>query len=234
MADESKCTMPISPIDPSCATNVSRSSVQPINLLPGKEASLHCVLLSSLNSATCVTHLNKQLSLHWVDENGDPVKDDSECHIKQQSECDVTLTVALRSPKSVTFRCKAVVKNKMWTSSEVKVRLSAPAGKGRGFAIDLDQPQSGAGDQRDQSNQDMVGTIAGVLGAVVLMAAAAVFVMKKRRTNTRLPSESHTLSGSCDLNSDNVIYADIILPAASDRVCVPQSDTTEYACVCYT
>lgn len=40
-----------------------------------------------------------------------------------------------------------------------------------------------AGDQRDQSNQDMVGTIAGVLGAVVLMAAAAVFVMKKRRTS---------------------------------------------------
>lgn len=35
------------------------------------------------------------------------------------------------------------------------------------------------------------------------------------------------------MNADDVIYADIILPAGSDFVLVHENDSTEYACVRY-
>lgn len=36
------------------------------------------------------------------------------------------------------------------------------------------------------------------------------------------------------MNMDDVIYADIIFPLGSDRVCVHECDSTEYACIQYT
>lgn len=35
------------------------------------------------------------------------------------------------------------------------------------------------------------------------------------------------------MNASDVIYADIILPAASDRLWVQEHESTEYACVMY-
>ncbi|XP_069371326.1 uncharacterized protein [Paralichthys olivaceus] len=103
-----------------------------------------------------------------------------------------------------------------------------PKGKGRVLVID-------PGPEIQGRNQDMIGAAVGVAGCVVLSAAVAVFVLNRRRTNNQLSEGpcSDKSSTITVVNTDDVIYADIILPSGSDRVWDHDCESTEYSCVRY-
>ncbi|XP_062266765.1 uncharacterized protein LOC133973129 [Platichthys flesus] len=202
-------------------------SAPELKLLPGKTVSLQCVLLSFLENAHCLNGLDQLISLTWVDEADAEIQDDAQHQITHRPHCDVTLTVAFQSPKSLKFRCRATVNGRVQTSEELLVRAPAPKGKGRGLVIDLDSETQG-------SNHDTIGAAVGVAGFVVLAVVVAVFVLNRRRTNNQLPDEPFSdVNSTVVMDTDDVIYADIILPGGSDRVWVPDVEPTEYSCVQY-
>ncbi|XP_032398807.1 uncharacterized protein LOC116706215 isoform X2 [Etheostoma spectabile] len=58
--------------------------------------------------------------------------------------------------------------------------------------------------------------------------------LEPKNQGSQVPDEScYTASTNNVMNADDVIYADIILPAASDRVWVDECESTEYASVRY-
>ncbi|XP_034435821.1 uncharacterized protein LOC117758334 isoform X1 [Hippoglossus hippoglossus] len=207
------------------STNTLISALE-LKLLPGKTVSLQCVLLSFMENRHCLTNREQEISLTWVDEANAEIQGDGQHRITQWSPCDVTLTVAFQSPERVKFRCQATVNGRVLTSVELWVRAAAPKGKGRGLVI---EPEN------QGRNQDTIGAAVGVAGCVVLAAAVAVFVLNRRRTNNQLPDEpcSDEYSTINVMNTDDVIYAEIILPGGSDRVWVPDLESTEYSCVQY-
>ncbi|XP_026174701.1 uncharacterized protein LOC113137336 [Mastacembelus armatus] len=196
-----------------------------LNFIPGKTASLQCVLLTYMEQGHCYTQLKQQVGLMWVDESGAEVEEDFQHQIKQHSSCDVTLTVTLPSPENKTFRCLATVNDQLHTSVEMRVRAQASIWKGRGFITETEH-------QGDQ--QYMIGASIGVGSCVVLTAVIAMFLWNRRKTNgQQLDEPSSPQSLTNDVMDTDVIYADIILPVGSDRVWVTECDSTEYACIQY-
>uniref|UniRef100_UPI0037E8D680 uncharacterized protein isoform X2 n=1 Tax=Semicossyphus pulcher TaxID=241346 RepID=UPI0037E8D680 len=128
-------------------------------------------------------------------------------------------------PGKMRFRCRATVGEQVQTSEELYVRVPGPKRGGRGFIIEAETEKQGG-------NQDTVGLTVGVVGCAVLSALVAVFVVKKRRTSRQLPKESCNMTTSNnDVNADDVVYAEILLPVASGRVLIQDSEPTEYAYV---
>ncbi|XP_074471308.1 uncharacterized protein LOC141755894 isoform X2 [Sebastes fasciatus] len=215
--DDSKCTLEIKDLT---AEDVGRHRCQQrpdffsplntsseLNLMSGKTLSLQCILLTYVEAGHFYTDDLHQVRLAWVDEAGTEIQQDSQHQIKQESLCDVTLTVSLQSPDNRKFRCQATVGEQVQTSVEF------PGG-----------------------NQDVIGAAVGVVGCVALTALVALFVVNRRRTNSQLPDESSsTTSTNNGMNADDdVIYADIIFPVGPpDRVWVYECESTEYACVRY-
>ncbi|KAA8583208.1 uncharacterized protein LOC116706215 isoform X1 [Etheostoma spectabile] len=236
--EDSKCTLQIKDLT---AEDVGRHRCQQrpnvfsphntspeLKLMPGKTVSLQCILLTFVEEGHCRAQLH-QVSLMWLDEAGNGVHEDSQHRIKQESLCAVTLTLTLQRPEDKKFRCQATVGEQVHISVELRVTVPALKGRGRGFIIDLEPKNQGGG-----SNQDMMGAAVGVVGCVVVTALVAFFVVKRRRTSSQVPDEScYTASTNNVMNADDVIYADIILPAASDRVWVDECESTEYASVRY-
>ncbi|KAF0023273.1 hypothetical protein F2P81_023903 [Scophthalmus maximus] len=194
-----------------------------LNLLPAKTVSLQCVFLTFVDQRHCYTVKRQWVRLTWVDVSGAKIQEDSQHQIIERSSCDITLTVKHQRPENKKFRCQARVADQVLTSVEFRVRAPALKGKGRGIAVDLEPEGQGR-------NQDTVGAAVGVVGCVVVTAVAAVFVLNRRRTNSQLPSEVQSSTNNVT-NTDDVIYADIIVPIGSDRVWVNECETTEYACV---
>ncbi|XP_036942223.1 uncharacterized protein LOC119012467 isoform X2 [Acanthopagrus latus] len=197
------------------------SAAPEVNLMPGKTVSLRCFLLGH-----CDTQL-QPVSLVWVDETGAEIQEDSQHQVEKQDSCDITLTVTFQSPQDRRFRCQATAGDQVQTSEELRVRVPALKGRGRGLIIDL------APEDQDDS-QDLSGAAVGVVACVVLAALVAAFVVNKRRTRNQLPDESSNTTSTNNVTSaDDVIYADVILPVASDCVWTHESETTEYACIRY-
>ncbi|XP_058470134.1 uncharacterized protein LOC131444033 [Solea solea] len=200
-----------------------------INLTPAKTVSLQCVF-RVVEKRYCRTKLNKRLSLMWVDEAGAEIQADSQHHIMQRSSCDITLTVTYQSPENMTFRCQATVARQVFTSVELQVRASAVKGKGRGLIFEIETEYQGY-------NQDTIGAAVGVVACVALTVAVAVFARRRRRTRTNGQQHNESCSAqssTCNaVNTDDVIYADIIHPSGSDSVWVHECESTEYACVQY-
>lgn len=88
--------------------------------MPGKTVSLQCVLLTSVELGHCIAHL-QQVSLTWVDEAGAEIQEDSQHQIKQETSCDITLSVTFQSPENKKFRCRATVDGQVQTSVELRV-----------------------------------------------------------------------------------------------------------------
>ncbi|XP_042359846.1 uncharacterized protein LOC121955823 [Plectropomus leopardus] len=194
-----------------------------LNLMPGTTVSLQCVLLSYMEDGLCST---AQVSLMWVDESGTEIQEDSQHQIKQASACATTLTVTIKTPENKKFRCQATVGEEVQRSVELRVRVQARKGRGRGLLVELEPENRGR-------NQDAIGAAVGVAGCVVL-AMVALFVVNKRRADSqRLDETCYTISKNDVVNTADVIYADIILPAGHDRVWVRECEATEYACVRY-
>ncbi|XP_019947123.2 uncharacterized protein [Paralichthys olivaceus] len=210
------------------STYETYNSAPELKLLPNKTVSLQCVLLSFVENAHCLNNRQQGISLKWVDGAGAEIQTDAQHQITQWSCCDITLTVAFRSPESLKFRCQATVLERVQTSVELLVTAPAPKGKGRVLVID-------PGPEIQGRNQDMIGAAVGVAGCVVLSAAVAVFVLNRRRTNNQLSEGpcSDKSSTITVVNTDDVIYADIILPSGSDRVWDHDCESTEYSCVRY-
>ncbi|XP_054474763.1 uncharacterized protein LOC129107328 [Anoplopoma fimbria] len=230
---DSKCTLQIKDLTaedvgrhrcPKRPDVSSRTSPE-LNLMPGKTVTLQCILLSFLQNRHCYKAL--QVGLAWVDEAGAEIQEDSQHQIKQESPCNVILTVAFQSPPNRKFRCRATVGKQVQTSVELLVRVPALKGKGRGIVIDLKPGNQGG-------NRDTIGAAVGVVGCVVLAGLVALFVVNRRRRRSQLQDEScYTTSTNNVLNADDVVYADIMLPIDPDRVWVHEYESTEYACVQY-
>ncbi|XP_033504992.1 uncharacterized protein LOC117271027 [Epinephelus lanceolatus] len=206
------------------SSDITPTAMPELNLMPGKTVSLQCILLSYVEDGQCQTPLH-QVSLTWVDEAGTEIQENSQHQIRKDSSCAVTLTVTLKSPKNKKFRCQATVDDEVQTSVELRVRVPALKGRGRGLFIELEPEDQGG-------NQDTIGVAVGVVGCLVLTVLVALFAVNRRRTSSQLPDEScYTISTNNIMSEEDVIYADIILPVAPDRVWVHES--TEYACVLY-
>ncbi|XP_041661710.1 uncharacterized protein LOC121521652 [Cheilinus undulatus] len=200
-----------------------------LNLTPGKTVSLQCVLLTYIQQGLCYTQQQRHIKLMWVDEDGKEIQEDAQHHIKQESTCDTTLTVTCLSPINTKFRCQATVDDQVLTSQEFHVQVLAPRGRGRGYIKEQGSELENPGD-----SQDTVGLSVGLVGCAVLSVLVAAFAVNKRRKSQQLLKESsHTVSGNNVVNADDVIYAEIMLPAGSERVLVHECESTEYACVRY-
>ncbi|XP_040920695.1 uncharacterized protein LOC121199814 [Toxotes jaculatrix] len=211
------------------STYKTHSAAPVLNFMPARTVSLQCAFLTYVEYGHCYTSFQQSLSLKWVDEAGSEIQEDSQHHINQRSPCDITLTVSLQSPANKTYRCQATVDEQVQTSTELQVRAPALNGKGRGIFIELEPEYQGG-------NRDMIGAAVGVVGCMVLIAAVAGFVVnRRRRRNTQLFDESCSVQSTNNngMKTDDVIYADIILPVDSDRVVVHECESTEYACVRY-
>ncbi|KAF1376450.1 hypothetical protein PFLUV_G00211630 [Perca fluviatilis] len=182
----------------------SRHNTSPeLKLMPGKTVSLQCILLTFVEEGHCRAQLH-QVSLTWVDEAGTEIHEDSQHQIKQESLCAVTLTLTLQRPENKKFRCQATVGEQVQTSVELRVRVPALKGRGRGFIIDLEPENQGGG-----GNQDMMGAAVGVGGCVVVTALVALFVVNRRRTSSQVPDEScYTASTNNVMNADDVTNCD--------------------------
>ncbi|KAK2890309.1 hypothetical protein Q8A73_018609 [Channa argus] len=180
------------------------------NLKPGKTVSLQCVFLTSMEQRHCYTQQQQYVSLMWVDEVGTVIEEDSQHLIKQQSSCDITLTVSLHTTEKKMFRCQATVAERVETSLNITVGDSG-------------------------GSQYMIGGAVGVVGCVVLTTFVVILIMNKRRTNSQEPDGQCSVQSNTNnvINTDDVIYADVILPASADRVCVHECESSEYACVRY-
>ncbi|XP_055088047.1 uncharacterized protein LOC129457393 [Periophthalmus magnuspinnatus] len=239
--EEPECSLPITPFTVSnfcrrspCESGlncVHFTQIRVIETYPGQSVSFQCVLMSSLFRSNCVTNWNRLFTLTWVDENVNPVEGGSEYRLTQTSPCDVSLTVSLQSPKNVTFHCLAKARDRRWTSQKIQVRLSPPRGKGRGTVIQ--QPEPGDGAVRPSA----VGPAVGALGGVVIVAAAAFVLNRRRAGHTQTPNESAT-TANCALaseaagcDSEEVVYADVILPDSSHRASASVYEPTVYASV---
>lgn len=99
------------------------SAAPELNLMPGKTVSLQCILLTYVERGHCNTQL-QQVSLTWVDEAGTEIQEDAQHQIKQESSCDVTLTITFQRPENRKFRCQATVDEQVWMSVELWVRAS--------------------------------------------------------------------------------------------------------------
>ncbi|XP_074541725.1 uncharacterized protein LOC141802152 [Halichoeres trimaculatus] len=207
--------------------NVLSNSPQ-LNLMPGNTVSLQCILLTYVQQGHCYTQLQQQVSLTWVDESGAVIQEDSQQHLNQKSACDVTLTVNYQSPIMHKYRCQATVEDQVLTSVEFSIGRPGK-GRGRGRFIQEKEAQSQGG------NQDIMALAVGLVGCAVLSAVAAGFVVNRRRKKRQqLQKESECpVSTSNVMDADDVIYADIMLPVASDFVLVHDNESTEYACVQY-
>ncbi|XP_035807731.2 uncharacterized protein LOC118470852 [Amphiprion ocellaris] len=232
--DESKCSLRIKDLTVEdvgshrCQRRPNVHNTSPgapvINLMARKTLFLQCVLLTFVERGHCFTEGQQQISLMWVDETGAQLQDDAQHQIEQLHSCEVTLTVTLQRPENKKFRCLVMAGGQVQTSVELRVRAR---GMGRGLVVELEPENQG-------HSQDTVGAAVGVVGCLVLTLLVAAFVVNRRRANSRLPDESrNTISTNNALNTDDVIYADIILPVGSDRVFVQQWDATEYACIRY-
>ncbi|CAK6962592.1 uncharacterized protein LOC122965585 [Scomber scombrus] len=201
------------------------SSVAQFNLMHGKTLSLHCVFLTYVDKGHCHTRQRKRVFLTWVNEDGAKIQEDSKHEIKQRTTCDTTLTIIPQSPENKKFRCQVTLDKEVNTSVAIHVRIPAPKGRGRGMIIDS-KPQGG--------NKEASGMVVGVVGCLVLTVVVALFIRNRRRTNTQLPDESsNTTSTNNVMNTDDVIYSDIIFPVGSDSVRVHECGSTEYACIRY-
>ncbi|KAM3603258.1 uncharacterized protein V6R79_019486 [Siganus canaliculatus] len=188
--------------------------------------SLQCVLLSYVEQGRCNVRL-QQLSLTWLNEAGAAIEDDSEHQIKQESPCDVTLTVTFQNPTNKKFRCQATVNGRVQTSTELRVRVPDFKGRGRGLIIEGETET----EEDHGGNRGVVGTAVAVVGCVALTAIVAVFVVKRRTRNQLLSDSYNTTTANNVVTSDDVIYADVILPVSSGHVWFHEYEPTEYACV---
>ncbi|KAM7395638.1 hypothetical protein PAMA_007079 [Pampus argenteus] len=204
----------------------STHSVAPtLNFVLGKVLSLQCVFLNYVEKRHCSTKLNEWVFLTWVDEAGAKIQEDSQHHIIYKSICHITLTVVPQRPENKTYSCQATVGEKVYTSVAMFVRVPALKGRGRGFIIDVDsKPQGG--------KKNAVGVGVGVVGCAVLTVVVALFVVNKRRKDSQLPDESSsTPTINNAMNTDDIVYADINFPVGTDRACVHEVDSTEYATI---
>ncbi|XP_029984690.1 uncharacterized protein LOC115415305 isoform X2 [Sphaeramia orbicularis] len=234
----SKCTLPVESLKREdaghdiCKRNSKLSfPVHKLNVTPVKAMSLQCVLLTDVRDTRCFTQQFEQISLRWVDEDDVPVQVNSQYDLKQQSDCDVTLTVNLQSPGKRRFKCQASVGDQTWTSEEVLITFPDVKQKGRGLVINSypDPPPQGA-------NQDAIGVAVGVVACVVLTAGAVLFVVNKRKANNLMnqSNESCYSSSANDvMDEDDVVYAEVTVPLGLDRPWGPVCESTEYACVRY-
>ncbi|XP_061785608.1 uncharacterized protein [Nerophis lumbriciformis] len=117
---------------------------------------------------------------------------------------------------------RAEVGDSFWISEELRVQLTATRGKGRGGFNVEGEPQ--------ESRHYQVSVVVGVLACATLTTFAAVFVVRRRRM-----THVSEASISCPSNNveDDVVYADVILPASAERVSFCEDDATEYACIRY-
>ncbi|KAM7368096.1 hypothetical protein PAMP_014346 [Pampus punctatissimus] len=231
---------------PDAFPNSTHSVTPTLNLVHGM-FSLQCVFLTYVKKRHCYTKQNQLVILTWVDEAGAKIQEDSQHQIKQKSTCHTTLTVVPQRSENKTFRCQATVGKQVHTSVELFVRVPAVKGRGRGVIIDVDpKPQGG---------KDVVGVGVGMVGCAVLAVVFALFVVNKRITyvycidrittsevtlkesteictEMKIPDESSsTPTINNDMNTDGVVYADINFPVGSDRACVHECDSTEYATI---
>ncbi|KAK7907275.1 hypothetical protein WMY93_015887 [Mugilogobius chulae] len=238
-AEESKCKEPLNSQGSFCGPCEAGQNCAPfssvINTYPGRNVTLQCALLSSLLTSSCSVHPFGRLAVKWVDDNDNPFQDDAEYRITTNSPCDVTLTLSLKSPKNATFRCSARISGLTVTSKKIEVKMQSLKGRGRGLIIPEPQPEGGAdGDgevQPGSSSSSVVAPTVGVVCAAAVIVAAAVFVLNKRRTNSRRPMESPTSTAEYMLDPDEVIYADVIHPVSSQRQSVSVYEPTVYASV---
>ncbi|XP_054618357.1 uncharacterized protein LOC129172534 isoform X2 [Dunckerocampus dactyliophorus] len=194
-----------------------------VSVFPGKAWSFQCVLLSYLEQELCYAANRWPVHLSWVDQAGVAVQEDSQHGIQYQSTCHVTLTLTFHGPARETFKCRAQVGDRVWTSEELRVQVAAPRGKGRGgFDVDV-EPQG--------SSRYQVSVVVGVLACATLAALAAMFVVVRRR-KTADAAEASTSSPSNNVE-DDVVYADVLLPAGAEGTSFCEGDATEYACIRY-
>lgn len=90
-------------------------------MIPGKAASLQCVLLTYGRRADCK---EQHVQLRWLDEADAEVQADSEHQVEQDSDCNVTLTVNFKSPGVKKLKCRATVREHVRTSAELWVTVS--------------------------------------------------------------------------------------------------------------
>ncbi|XP_047430016.1 uncharacterized protein LOC124999243 [Mugil cephalus] len=194
--------------------------------MPGKVVSLQCILLAYVEQGHCYTEQQQHINLMWVDEAGAEIQKDAQHHIEQRSHCDVTLTVALQSLGNKRFRCRMTADGQVQTSVEFPFRVPGRKGRGGGFIL-----EPGTEDQ----GHNPTGVAVGVVGCMGLVALVAAFVVQRRRANRQLPDESYSngISTISAVNTDDVIYADVIHYVGSDRVRFEECESTEYACIRY-
>ncbi|KAK2856408.1 hypothetical protein Q5P01_005143 [Channa striata] len=207
--------------------STASSVTSELNSVPVKTVSLQCVSLTYVEQGRCSPQQQQWVSLTWVDEVGTVIETDAEHQIQQESSCDITLTVPLHTTRKKTFRCQATVAEHVETSLNITVGASGIEHKGRRFIIEP-APQGG-------SQDGMIGGAVGVVGCAVLAAVVVVLVLHKRRTNIQMPDGQCSVQSNTNnvMNTDDVIYVNVILPAGSESVCVHECESTEYACVRY-
>ncbi|KAM9779096.1 uncharacterized protein ACBT44_000638 isoform 1-T1 [Syngnathus typhle] len=209
---------------------VPQNEAPEFKVAPGFGVSFQCTLVHFLTLRHCSLSERSSVHLTWVDQDGREVRDNSNYHISQRSQCDVTLTVTLQAPGSEAFRCRARVGKSpgdSWISAAMRVQVPVPKmkGKGRGnFNLDDVEPQGGSRYQ--------VGVILAVAALAVVTALAAMFVVVRRRKAANLslaacptPVHNHV--------ADDVVYADVVFPVGADRISFTQGQDTEYASVRY-
>lgn len=206
-----------------------------IDSSPGQTVWFQCALLRSVTSLSCST-LHGPLQVTFVDENGDPVEESPDFSVSRSLACDVTLKVTFRSPKNATFRCLAKVPEQTWTSEELRVRLPPPK-RGRGFIRPVPPPEEGGGGEEQAvvlGSRAVVAPTVAVLGAAAA-AVVVVVVLNRRRNNAQtqtVPGDSPSVTDDDVLDSDDVVYADVVFSAASDRAFVfTDEEPTVYATV---
>lgn len=84
-----------------------------INLIPGKSASLQCVLLNYGRSGGCG---DQPVCLRWLDKAGDEIQADSEHQVSRDSACNITLTVKFESPGNKQLKCQATTGQQIRTA----------------------------------------------------------------------------------------------------------------------
>nr|XP_049613451.1 uncharacterized protein LOC125990372 isoform X2 [Syngnathus scovelli] len=210
---------------------VPQNEVPEFKVAPGFGVSFQCTLVNFLTLGHCLISPRSSVHLVWVDQDGLEVHDNSNYHISQRSQCDVTLTVTLQAPGSEAFRCLARVgkSENPWFSAAMRVQVLVPKmkGKGRGnFNLDDVEPQVGISYQ--------VGVISAAVAALaVLTALVAMFVVVRRRKAANLSIAASCPTPVHNHAEDDVIYADVAFPVDADEISSTQGQDTEYACVRY-
>lgn len=92
--------------------------------MPDETLSLQNILFTYPKQKHWYKQQQKLIIQTWVHETGAQIQEDAQYQIKQQTACDITLTVTLQSPQNKKFRCWMIVDEQAKMSVELWVRVS--------------------------------------------------------------------------------------------------------------